>query len=753
MRRKTKNSIVNKAITIAMSCMMIMSTPAMQVHAAENELGEAATAESETTDSEATTSESTDSETSEGEYDVSSVEIKADDETVADIVKDKTDSLTDSELVKDLQDSLENLDMTQDAQDIIDDVKDIVQDAATDVTDDFANGADDAINDVKDIASDAVASDAVGALEETKENLKNDTDTLLNNDKETEAVKADPIVDTITSEGDIQINVTDESGNDTTQSLGDYVSDKKDIVTDAANEAAKLAESLPVNPSDEELNKAKEDLSNLKDKAQDACDAAQTAVDSAEAVLNSEIADYNTYAQMCGFPQLDGTASDETQNILQQQIDAVTAQLKDSDSKIIEALSKIEAAKQLLDNSKAVAEQAQTAVESIEVTEKNLTENAEGFLKNTESALNTKNDDFDYYKATEIILALSKDALEQNIEEINKKEESGEITEFESELRETLKAAVDKCQCGLDDLNRDDEDDYFQTFKDVYTSVQHIYDSYYAEEEGQKLPSYHDRFVYAISTSKDLAKLVNDDIQAKKDNVEAAQKAYEEALNEYKKLREEYADTTDALQYLKPLQDKLNAAAKNLADAREDLKTAEVTLNVLNDIEIIPTYDPKDPGVDPIDPDVDPVDPDVDPIVPDVDPIDPVVDPTPDEPSVDPVSPQTPAADTSSESETSSESKTSSDSDNSALPMSASNYIVEDVPALSSSMTSIADENIPLTDTVQTPASDIVLTDEAVPLADTIPETGDNTRSALPVALAGIAAIAGALYLNLRKRI
>ena len=99
------------------------------------------------------------------------------------------------------------------------------------------------------------------------------------------------------------------------------------------------------------------------------------------------------------------------------------------------------------------------------------------------------------------------------------------------------------------------------------------------------------------------------------------------------------------------------------------------------------------------------------------------------------------------------------------MPAGESNYIIESTTTLAPNVESetpvstFVDENVALADTIPDSTSDAPVTDsttiadEETALADSIPQTGDRTHSALPVALAGAAAIAGAIYLGFRKRI
>lgn len=750
MRRKTGNSVVNRTITVAMSGMMIVSAPTMQVYAAESGLEKGTNLEEtneidtysspennvNSPDSSSTpdTSSSDGSQSADSKYDVSSVELKADSEKVATAIKDEADKLSDKDYVDDLQEKFENIDMTQEAETIIDETASIVEETVTDITNGFIENVDSSSNTISETASDVKESDAYTSLEQTKDTLENSTNILLNNDKNIVAnVEGNTVVDTITAEGDIQVNVTAEDGSTTTQSLNTYVTEQKEIVTYASNEAQNIVDSLSDTPTADEVNNAKEDISDLINKAQSACDDAQTAVDSAEAVLNKEIADYNSYAEMCGLPQLDGSSSDEAQNILQQQIDTLTDKIAESDAKVIDALTKIQTAKELLENSKQVAEQAQNAITSLKETESNLEENVDGWLENTKEVFDTESDSFDYYTSVGIVLTHSKEALEQNIEIINNKEETGEISEYEANLRTSLLSAVEQCQKSIDSLSKDKNDDYFKAFNSFYSAVHAVYNEYNRDlEDNQSLSSYHLRFIDAITTSDELAKNIISDISAKQKRVDEAQAAYASALEEYKQLRIEYANTSNALQYFKPLKEKLDTAAKNLADAKTDLNIAKLALNDIKDITI------KDPEND------SPVDP------------------------INPANPENPIIDSSipiSSADSNNSANSSVESNSTALPIEESNYIIESASALPSTVpveaptSTITDENVPTADTIPRASSEestdgnVVISDEDTALVDSIPQTGDRTHSALPVALAGAAALAGALYLGLRKRI
>ena len=775
MRKKTGNSVVNRAITVAMSSMMIVSTPAMQVYAAESNsetentlenVSENSTDSSSESNTENQTSEISTTEISQGtdsKYDVSSVELEADSDMVESNIKDETKKYVSKEFFEKVNDAFDDIDITQDYQDVLDESKSIAEGIATEITGSFVENVGESRDNIISAASDANSSNTL--LEETKKNLENGTNELLNDDKEIVAdVEENTVVDTITPDGNIQINVSSEDGNNFTQGLGSYVTEQNEIVANASDEAKNIVNSISDTSTADEINNAKAEISSLIDEAQEAYDGAQEAVNSAEAVLNKEISDYNSYAQMCGLPQLDDSPNDESQNILQQQIDSLTSQIEESDAKVIEALTKIQTAKELLDNSKKVTNQAQFIIDCLQKTEAALEDTADKWLEDTKDTLGEKSDTFDYCNAAEIVLTNSKKALEENIEIIEKKEYNSGLSEYEEKLKESLVSAAEQCQECIDNLSKDNEDDYFKGFNAYYSAINTIYTEYNKDlEDGQSLPSYHLRFLATIKSGKELTEYINKDIEAKQKEVEVAQEAYDTALEEYKQIRLEYANTANALQYFKPLKKKLDNAAKNLANAKADLTTAELTLKDIKDITVdsVEPVNPENPTVDPVEP-VNPENPTVDPVEP-VNPENPTVDPVepvnPENPTVDPIEP------IDSGNSVSNSTDSSTKSANVALPIEESNYIVENTATLAPSVetetpvSTLVDENVPLADTISnsssdTPVSDnVTIPDEDTALADSIPQTGDTTHSALPVALAGVAALAGALYLSLRKRI
>ena len=194
--------------------------------------------------------------------------------------------------------------------------------AAADAATEAADDAQEAVNGEEGETDDAtVRADAV--LEETNKynDLVNDGDTENDNISDQEAVNA--AVETIeiteteteTENGtkkvtDVAVTVITEDGQETTENLNEYVSEKAVEAEEAKKEAYNaLKDALAVDTkevNDEVLEKV-DAVKEAADKAQQAADDAKEVYDNAKGSYDSALAEYNKYAMLHGLALYDGT--------------------------------------------------------------------------------------------------------------------------------------------------------------------------------------------------------------------------------------------------------------------------------------------------------------------------------------------------------------------------------------------------------------------------------------------------------------
>lgn len=576
MKKNFGNAVVRKVITVAMATMLVATSPAMNSIAADEEHFPST---EEVVNGVVDTIEGTDilnqeqkdfltdmtTDLSKTDYTQEPIDVVNDTKevvgnNVVDAI-DKTETLSQAQkdLLTDITVDLKDTDLTQNTVDIIDSTTGSIGNNVEAAIGEQIDNVEAAVSRAEQTTTNATDLDA------TIEGYETVTDTLLNNDKELVASvggntdsEGNQIVETITSNGDILINVTDEEGNTTEVKVDEYTQTKADEATAAAGDALAALDSFLAAPSADNAQEQREKINAAIEVAEAAKNDAETAYNAAESVLLEEIKQYNAYAAKYGYelytykgttptytaeelanmPELDSL--DKDKNAISNEVTDINATVMD------EQLTEIKAAAELVTSCDVVVEQAKGAIHLIETTEDNIL----NFLNKV------KND------------------------------ASAKIEETEKELAAaTSESERKKLQERLDHYQR-----AYNDAKDVL----HVYTEHQLATEvsattGTEVTTIQDRFDYAVDSAKTLANDIDtmvDDANAK---LADSAMRYEEAKAKYNELKKEYENylaqnTIDA--NFESLKNKLAAAEVAVESAKEDLDVAIEAVNTAKEIKI-----------------------------------------------------------------------------------------------------------------------------------------------------------------------
>ena len=607
MKKNLGNGIVKKSIIVAMSFMLITASPVVNVVAAED-------------------TQTTQSTTNNDSFEFTEEEVEFAEELATEIANtaEKYNTSGYSE-------------------------KDVIDEACTIVEEKVNNTISEKLSEVNEVTDEAesVAGELSKDAEKLSSNINNykdATDELLNADQEIVASvegNTNNIVDTITKDGDVLLNVKNEDGEQV--KVQDYTQEKADAATSAAAEAQEILNNITASSNvAEERAKINEAVA----KAEAAKDEAETAYNAAKSVLIDEIKRYNAYAAKYGYDlyEYEGTTPAYTEEEL--------ANLSDL------SMTKTDI-ENGLDNLNNATWEVQT--EKIE--------NAEHMLKACEIAVDMADSAIKQFEDAE-------DRLVANLENM--------MAQTENAMNNATGAQKD-------------------VYQGMYESVKALYDVYTKGDDTTK-ESYQAIFNYADEKANTLADTVDQAVENAKNDLygeNGAVTRYNAALAEYQKIKAEYdnyaADKNTVDTNFEDLKKKLANAEAAVNAAQEDVRIAIDAVNTATDIK------------------------------------------KQFEETVKPSSGS--ESGSGSDSDNSGSSSSSSSSSTTATTDSAAVLTLEDV--ITPLTATIADEATPLTATI---------VDEATPLADAVPKTGDASAAAGAVGASGLAAMAGALFLNLKKR-
>ncbi|MBQ6787613.1 MAG: hypothetical protein IJO85_07820 [Lachnospiraceae bacterium] len=559
MKKNLGNAIVKKGITLAMAAMLVASSISMDSNAAEatntnviENVQDELNAKAEDAQKEADEAQ------------------KAVDEIVEQI--NNQENLTDDqkELLTNITEDLGKIDNKQNAVVIIDESKEIIADNVEDAIEDHVgnvgevNEGDDAkVNKVEEAAKEATEKAATATdLDKTIDNYKEATDTLLNNDEKlVEAVEGNTdaegkqVVETITSEGEVKVNVTDEEGNTTEMKVEDFTQQKVEEAQNAADVAEDALAAFKDAPSASNAEKQREKINEAIETAEAAKNDAETAYNAAESVLLEEIKTYNAYAAKYGYDLY--TYNGETPTYTEEELAALTGLDKNKTDiddgikelnagSLDEQLAVIEDAKSLVDSCGAAVTEAEDAVDQIVEAEKKVIDTL-GDIKTT---------------------------LENKLAEAK-----AELENASNDEKEALQKAYD----ALDALYKGYVGSYDSVMYD-YTEKPHD-----AEDPNNKgIVTIKGRFEYAVDAAGDLADEINAMVKDANDKLDAATQEYAAAEKTYSDLQAEYQNylennIIDA--NFTALQAKLAAAEKAVIEAKKDFDDAVIAVDKAKDVK------------------------------------------------------------------------------------------------------------------------------------------------------------------------
>lgn len=604
MKKNVGNRIVKKSIIVAMSFMLIATSPVVNVLAAED-------------------IQTTQETGSNAEFEFTEEEISFAEE-----------------LGKDLEATADKYNTSGYSE------KDVIDEACTVVEDKVNDKIDTKLSEVNEVVdkAEAAAEDLSKDAENLSSNIngyKDVTDELLNADQKiVDSVEGNTndIVDTITKDGDVLLNVEDQKGEQV--KLQDYTQEKADAATSAAEEAQDILDNITASSNvAEERAKINEAIA----KAETAKDEAETAYNAAKSVLLDEIKRYNAYAAKYGYElyEYEGTTPAYTEEEL-----ADLADLSMSQTDIENGLNDLNNAAWNINTDKI--------------------ENAEHMLKACEIAVD---------KADTAI----------------KRFEDAEIR-----LLENLKNMMAQAEDAMNNATGEQKDVY----KDMYESVKAVYDLY-TKGDGTTQDTYQEIFHYADKKANTLVDSVDQAVENAKNELygeNGAINRYNAALAEYNKIKAEYD---------KYAADKTIVDA-NFADFKKKLANAEAAVNAAKEDVIV---------------------------------------------AIDAVNTANSIKKQFEDTVAKSENGTSGGSDSSSNS-SSSNGTTASQTAATPELLTLEDVITPLADGITDGAAGetTAIADEATPLTDAVPKTGDASAAAGAVGAAGLAAMAGALFLNLKKR-
>lgn len=360
MKKNLNTGIVKKSIIVAMSFMLITTSPVANVMAAEN-----AENTQETTTNAGTDFKFTDEEISFAE-----------------------------ELGKDLEKTADKYNTSgYSEKDVIDEACTVVEDKVNDKIDTKLSEVNEIV-DKAEAAAEDLSQDATD-LSSNINNYKEITDELLNADQKiVDSVEGNTndIVDTFTKDGDVILNVEGQNGEHV--KIQDYTQEKANTATSAAEEAQEILDNITVSSNvAEERAKIDEAIA----KAETAKTEAETAYNAAKSVLIDEIKRYNAYAAKYGYKlyEYEGTTPAYTEAEL-----ADLASLSMTQTDIENGLNdlnnaawdlntdKIENAEHMLKACEIAVDKADTAIKTFEAAEVRLLDNLKNMMAQAENAMN-----------------------------------------------------------------------------------------------------------------------------------------------------------------------------------------------------------------------------------------------------------------------------------------------------------------------------------------------------------------------------
>lgn len=548
MKKNFGSAVVTKVITMAMATMLVASSPAINTMAEE-----------------ATTPTVLDSvQTSTNIYPDEITE-----KTVEDIVNkiSENDELNQDQkdLLIDITTDLGTIDNTQNAVVIIDQSKEIVSSDVEAAIDKKVDSAEAAVEKTEK------AVDEAKALDTTIESYEKVTDKLLNNDKAlVESVEGNTdsegnqVVETITSAGDILVNVTDSEGNTTEVKVQEFTQQKADEAVAAKDEAQAAMDAFKSNMTASNAAKQREKIDEAIKTAEVAKAEAETAYNAAQSVLLEEIKNYNAYAAKYGYALYEYTdaegnvttpsySEDELAALpeLKAELDALNktqTEINDGltsleSTNMADKLAEIESAQTLVDSCDAIVDEARGAVEQIV--------KAEETLVNTMTA---KKDEL----AAQMVVAENRLA--------NAKNDTEKLI-FQAQY-DVIKAAHELFESTLYD----------------YTTKEHDAD----DPNNKGIVTIQGRFDYAVDAAGSLADEIDtmvDDANAK---LIAANTRYDAAKAEYEALQKEYEEylaNNIINANFESLKLKLTNAEAAVAEAKTNLNVAVEAVNKAKEIK------------------------------------------------------------------------------------------------------------------------------------------------------------------------
>lgn len=465
---------------------------------------------------------------------------------IEEALKDTDLTKEQKDLLKDLGGDISQVDTTQDSYDVVDDVKDIIH---NDVTNAVTNEKNDAA-----AAADAAEeiSDAAGNAASQVKQGETVTDTLLKDDQDiVKEVKGNTVISTdengnetklvnsITEEGKIILNVEDSDGNKV--GLTDYTADKAAAAKEAADTVSSTVSNLnQIIGSDTRVSEARETIDKAITDATTARDDAKTAYDAASSVLTEEMKQYNAYAKFYGLDASkysranDNTAPEFTEEeylafIRSQGLTMNNTQTKASldaanDQATKDTLAKqaeeIKAAQTLVDSCKAEIEEANSAIDQIVSAEQKLVSGIQNIIDQTTEQLKT---------ATGL-------------------------------RKELLKHMQEIAQVTLDTYNKVDMG------QEVHPTEN--------DPDATNPDTFKNRFDYTIYQAKDLSKNLDDMVDQASKEVTDSAKRYDEAKAKYEEILKQYEALVN-----NNITSNLDALELKLANAKNELTEADSNLN------------------------------------------------------------------------------------------------------------------------------------------------------------------------------
>lgn len=556
MRKNFGNAIVKKGITLAMVAMLVASSVSMDTTAAEP-------VDVQTVQDELNT------KTSDVIDQVDEAQ-KAVNEIVEKINNEENLSDDQKKLLTNITEDLGKVDNTQNAVVIIDESKEIISDNVEDAIEDHVGnvgelneGDADKENKVADAAAEATdKANAAKDLDETIDSYEDKTDTLLNNDKELVASvdgntdnDGKQVVETITSEGEIKINVTDSKGNTTEMKVEDFTQQKVDEANAAVSDAEDALNAFKDAPSASNAEEQRAKIDEAIKTAEAAKDDAETAYNAAEAVLLEEIKTYNAYATKYGWELY--TYNNDTPSYTEEELAALTS-LDKNQTTIKEGITELNAGS--LDEQLAVIENAKSLVDSCGAAVEEATGAVDQIVAAEQKVLDT--------------LAEIKTNLQKKLDEAKE-----ELANANAEDKEALQKAYDS----LEALYNGYADSYDCIIYD-YTEKPHDVE----DPNNKGVVTIKGRFEYAVNATGELADEINKMVADANEKLNQATEEYATAKTTYSALQAEYKEylennIIDA--NFTALKAKLEAAEKAVAEAKKDFEDASIAVDKAKDVK------------------------------------------------------------------------------------------------------------------------------------------------------------------------